>query len=320
MKFSKDLIKLDADKTIGTMVDKLKEQVLVDLKRRGAVVGTSGGIDSAVTTALCAKAFGPDNVIGILMPDKDNSPESVSLAIELAQKFGYKYIVKDLTAALEGAECYKMRDDGFRQVFPEWSDGWKAKIVLPQNILESNRLNVYRLAIESPDGNKMEKRLPLKAYLQIVAASNLKQRMRMATVYYYAEANNYAVIGTANKNEYQQGFFVKYGDGGFDVGPIANLYKTQVFQLAKCLNVPEEIQKRTPSTETYPSEVSQAEFFFGLDFPTMDLLWLAKDNGFPAPEVASVMQLTCEQVERVWADIEQKRRTTEYLRMAPMGV
>ena len=320
MKFSKDLIKLDADKTIGTMVDKLKEQVLVDLKRRGAVVGTSGGIDSAVTTALCAKAFGPDNVIGILMPDKDNSPESVSLAIELAQKFGYKYIVKDLTAALEGAECYKMRDDGFRQVFPEWSDGWKAKIVLPQNILESNRLNVYRLAIESPDGNKMEKRLPLKAYLQIVAASNLKQRMRMATVYYYAEANNYAVIGTANKNEYQQGFFVKYGDGGFDVGPIANLYKTQVFQLAKCLNVPEEIQKRTPSTETYPSEVSQAEFFFGLDFPTLDLLWLAKDNGFPAPEVASVMQLTCEQVERVWADIEQKRRTTEYLRMAPMGV
>jgi NAD+ synthase len=166
----------------------------------------------------------------------------------------------------------------------------------------------------------MVKRIPAKAYLQIVAASNMKQRMRMLTVYFHAEANNYVVIGTANKNEYYQGFFVKYGDGGVDLTPLIEFYKTQIFQLAEYLDVPKEIQARTPSTETYPSEVSQEEFFFGLDFKTMDLLWLAKDNGFSAPEVAEVMGLKVEQVERVWRDIDQKQKTTDYLRLPPLGI
>ncbi len=233
---------------------------------------------------------------------------------------GYRYEINDISPALEGAGCYRIRDDGFRQVFPDWQPGWKAKIVLPTNILEAERLNVYRLAVESPSGEKMTKRIPVKAYLQIVAASNMKQRMRMLTVYFHAEANNYAVIGTANKNEFYQGFFVKYGDGGVDLKPLVEFYKTQVFQLAEYLDIPKEIQARTPAAETYPSEVSQEEFFFGLDFKTMDLLWYAKDNGFPAPEVAEVMGLTVEQVERVWRDIEQKQRTTEYLRMPPLGI
>jgi NAD+ synthase len=320
MGFSKDLIKLDAEKVTCKIVEKLRSQVYFDLKRQGAVVGTSGGVDSAVTAALCVRAFGPEKVLGIIIPDKDNSEESVKLAIENAGKFGYKYIINNITAALDGAGCYKMRDDGFRQVFPDWETGWKAKIVLPQNILDMDHFNIFRLAVESPDGKKMEKRLPRQAYLEIVAASNMKQRMRMLTVYYHAEANNYAVVGTANKNEYFQGFFVKYGDGGFDVGPLSHLYKTQIFQLAKHLDIPEGIQKRTPSTETYPSEVSQEEFFFGLDFATLDLLSLAKDEGYSADEVAPVMRLTGEQVERVWRDLNQKQRTTEYLRLPPLGV
>ena len=320
MKFSKDLIKLDCEKYVDDLVARLKQQVFVQMKRQGAVVGTSGGIDSAVVAALCVRAFGPQKVVGIIMPDKDSSPDSRKLATELAAKFGYDYFVNDVTDALRGAGCYRYRDSAFREVFPQWQEGWKAKIVLPTNVLDSDRINVYKLAVESPEGEKTEKRLPLKAYLQIVAASNMKQRIRMLTLYYHAEARNYAVIGTANKNEYDQGFFVKYGDGGVDIKPIAGLFKTQVFQLAEYLGVPESIRSRTPTTDTYPDEVSQEEFFFCLKFLTMDLLWLAKEQGFPSQEVADVMKLGADQVERVWRDLEQKQRTTEYLRMPPLGI
>jgi NAD+ synthase len=318
MKFSRDLIKLDCEKTVNVLAEGLKNQVYSELKRQGAVVGTSGGIDSAVVAALCARIFGPEKTLGIILPDKDSSADSKALGIELAETFGYKYEINDVTAGLKGAGCYEYRDSAFRQVFPDWREGWKAKIILPTNILESNRFNIFRLAVESPQGEKMEKRLPLKAYLQIVAASNMKQRIRMLTLYYHAERLNYAVIGTGNKNEHDQGFFVKYGDGGADCKPIAHLYKTQVFQLAEYLGVPKSIRDRTPTTDTYPSEQTQEEFFFGLEFEIMDRLWYAKEGSFPSKEVAEVMGLTVEQVERVWRDLDQKKRTTDYLRMPPL--
>jgi NAD+ synthase len=320
LKFSKDIIKLDCEKTVNELIEKMKQQTYVDLNRQGAVIGTSGGIDSSLVAALSAKAFGPKRMYGVMLPDKDSSPDSQNLGKELAETYGYKYEVNDVTEALKGAGCYKYRDAAFRQVFPDWQEGWKAKIVLPTNILESNRLNVYRLAIETPDGEKMEKRLPLKAYLQIVAASNMKQRIRMLTLYYHAERLNYAVMGTGNKNEHMQGFFVKYGDGGADTKPIAHLFKTQVFQLAEYLGVPAGIRERTPTTDTYPSEQTQEEFFFGLKFQTMDLLWIGKEKGFSSDEVAEVMDLTSEQVERVWKDIDQKQKTTEYLRAQPLEI
>ena len=318
MRFSKDLIKLDCPKVIDELVERLKDNVYTKFRRQGVVVGTSGGVDSSVVAALCVKAFGPDKVLGVIMPDRDNTPESTELAVNLANSLGYEYVINDVTEPLKAAGCYKNRDDGFRMIFPEWKEGWKAKIVLPSNILESDRINVYRLAVESPDGQRMDKRLPLKAYLQIVAASNMKQRIRMLTLYHEAERRNYAVIGTANKNEYEQGFFVKYGDGGVDIKPIVGFYKTQIFQLAEYLDVPEEIRSRTPSAETYPSDVSQEEFFFGLDFKIMDQLWFAKESGFAIDEVAEVMGLTVDLVERVWHDLDQKKRTTEYLRRPPV--
>ncbi len=318
MGFSKDLIKIDCSRTFVELCEWLKTQIYVTLKRQGAVVGVSGGIDSSVVVALCTRALGPERVVGISMPDKDNTASSRDLAKELADKFGFTYLTVDITSALDGAGCYKLREEGFREVFPDWREGWKAKIILPQNILESGRLNVHRLAIESPSGEKREKRVPLGAYLKIVAASNMKQRMRMSTLYYQAEARNYAVIGTANKNEHAQGFFVKYGDGGVDLRPLGKFYKTQVFQLAEYLGIPDEIRRRTPSTETYPSEVSQEEFFYGLNFTIMDLLWLAKEGKHDIGQVAEVMGLTPDQVGHVWRDLDQKQRTTEYLRMAPV--
>ncbi len=317
MEFNREILNLDCEKETRRIVNFLREHVLTNFKRAGAVVGISGGIDSSVVAALCARAFGAEKVIGIAMPEKESSSVSSPLAENLANKFGITYLVEDITPILEGAQVYRKRDDAIRQLIPEYGEGWKCKIVLPQNLLETGGLNFFSVAVESPDGEVITKRLPPKNYLQIVAASNYKQRTRMMTLYYHAEKHNYCVIGTGNKNEHEQGFFVKYGDGGADVKPIAHLYKTQVFQLGKYLGVPEDIIKRTPTTDTYSAEVTQKEFFFRLDFETMDLIWYALENRIPNEKAASVLNLTPEQVERAQKDIHQKYKSTEYLRALP---
>ncbi|MCK5076976.1 MAG: NAD(+) synthase, partial [Calditrichia bacterium] len=155
---------------------------------------------------------------------------------------------------------------------------------------------------------------------QIVASSNFKQRARMSMLYYHAERLNYAVMGTGNKNEHEEGFFVKYGDGGADVKPIAHLFKSQVYQLAQKLDVPEEIQKRIPTTDTYTAECTQEEFFFRLPYQILDTMWFGMENNYPIEEVAKVMDLSVEQVKRVWGDIERKIKATEYLRMHPLEI
>jgi NAD+ synthase len=290
------------------------------MRRYGGVVGISGGIDSSTVLALCVRAFGPEKVAAIAMPDKDSDPESEPLARQLANHFGVKPIVEDITPALEGAGCYTRRDGAVKNVYPDYDPekGYKSKIVLPQDLLDQDRLNVFYLTVVTPAGEEVSQRLPVRDYLQIVAASNLKQRTRMSTLYYHGESRNFAVIGTANKNEHGQGFFVKYGDGGVDIQPIAHLFKTQVYQLAEYLDVPEDIRVRPPTTDTYSAHCTQQEFFFRLPFEMMDLLWYAKENEVPVADVAEVMELTEDQVQRAFNDFTRKERTTEYLRMTPI--
>jgi NAD+ synthase len=259
-------------------------------------------------------------VIGVILSEKDSGPESEIFTRELAAHYVIEPILEIITSVLDGFGCYPRRDEAIQRVFPEYDPnaGYTAKIVLPQNLLDEDTLNIFSLTVISPDDEEKTKRLSLKDYYQIVAASNFKQRTRMAMLYYHAEVNNYAVIGTGNKNEHDQGFFVKYGDGGADIKPIAHLYKTQVYQLAQYLGIPEEIQQRTPTTDTYRAHSSQEEFFFRLPFETMDLLWFAQENNYPISEVAQVMGLTEVQVQRAFNDFSRKKRTTEYLRRAPI--
>jgi NAD+ synthase len=233
MSFSKSDINLDVQKETDKIVNQLKDDVFHKLKKRGAVVGISGGIDSSVVLALCAETFGPNKVLGVMMPEQDSNPDSRELATTLANKFDVAYVVEDMTQAVDGFDCYRRRNEAIKTIFPEFNDSYKAKIVLPANILEKDTLNIFQLMIIAPDGKEKTERLPLKEYLQIVAASNFKQRSRMSMLYYHAEARNWAVVGTGNKNEHELGFFVKYGDGGADVKPIAHLFKTHVFQLGK---------------------------------------------------------------------------------------
>lgn len=317
MAFTKDSLKIDAEKVVDELCQTMRNQIRKDLKKTGAVIGISGGIDSSVCAALAARALGPKRVVGIMMPETDSSPESEQLARELAGTFGFETIKENISAGLAGLGCYERRDEAVKSVFPEFDNSYTSKITIPSNILEKDSFNFFNLTIANKDGEKV-KRLPLDAYLQIVAASNLKQRLRMTTLYFHAEKRNWAVVGTGNKDEHMQGFFVKYGDGGADLKPIAHLFKIQVYQIAEFLGVPKEIIKRTPTTDTYSAEVTQEEFFFGLDFYTMDMLWHAMETGVPAAEAATVLGISTEQAEKGYANIQRKITATEYLRMLPL--
>lgn len=284
------------------------------------MVGISGGIDSSVVLALCARAFGPDKVVGLLLPEKESSPESAQLARELADTFQVQPVTEDITGALEGYGCYQRRNEAIRRVVPQYQPGWNVKIVLPGDLLDQGTLNVFQLVATDPQGNEYRQRLPLREYYQIVAASNFKQRTRTNLLYYYAELHNYAVIGTPNKNEHDLGFFVKYGDGGYDFAPIRHLFKTQVYQLAAYLGVPESICTRPATTDTYPGGGTQEEFFYRIPFELLDCIWLGYEKGISEQEIADGLELNKEQVKRVVDDIIRKKRTTEFLRNAPMGI
>jgi NAD+ synthase len=312
-------LQIDLPATTSTISDVIRRQVLGDLKRKGAVVGISGGIDSSVVAALCARAFGPDRVLGLLMPERHSSPDSLRLGKVLASTLGIDTVTVDIADILEAAGCYRAQDDAIRSVVPEYGTGWCCKLVIP-SILAGERLNVTRLTVQAPDGATKTVRLSPGAYLQLVAATNYKQRVRKMTEYFHADRLNYAVAGTPNRLEYDQGFFVKQGDGAADFKPIAHLYKTQVYALARYLDLPAEICARPPTTDTFSMAQTQDEFYFALPYAQMDLCLFALNHQIPAAEVAPVVGITEEQVLRVFRDIEAKRRATRYLHLPPQLV
>jgi NAD+ synthase len=317
--FSKESLRLDADQEIARIAAKIREVVLHDLHRRGVVVGISGGIDSSVVLALCVEALGAQRVVGLIMPELESSPASAALAGELANHFGIQTVTEDITQALAAFDCYERRNEAIRRIFPQFQQGWGVKIVLPNDLLTQGTLNVFQLVVTTPQGAELRQRLTPAEYLQIVAASNFKQRVRTTYLYYHTELRNYAVLGTPNKNEHALGFFVKGGDGLYDFAPIRHLFKTQVFQLAESLGVPESIRSRPPITDTYPGGGTQEEFFFRLPFEILDTIWFGHEQQVPVENIAAAVELTAEQVLRVIKDINTKQMTTNILREPPKG-
>lgn len=322
MKFSKHSLDLDPAAETDRIVECLRRNVRQIMRRHGAVVGVSGGVDSAVVLALSVRAFGADKVCAVLMPDKDSEPLSAQLGREVAAHYAVEPILEDITAALDGFGVYRKRDQAIRRHVPEYdaSFGFKAKVVLPPNLLEDGSLNVFSVTVVRPDGSTVSKALPAADFLEIMAASNFKQRSRMSVLYYHAEIRRFAVMGTANRNEHDQGFFVKHGDGGVDIHVIGHLYKTQIYQLARHLDVPESIRRRPPTTDTYSAPSTQEEFFFRLPFAILDPLMHARERGVPAAAAAEALGLTEIQVRRVFDDLERRLRTTSYLRLPAVEI
>jgi NAD+ synthase len=312
-----DLLRIDAERTVDRITGAIRTQVQ-ELRRKGAVVGLSGGIDSSVVTALAARALGPRRVLALLMPERESSAESLMLGRLLAARFQVEMIVEDITPILDASGCYRRRDEMIRSVIPAFGPGFKSKIVLPD--LGTGSYRIYSVVVQSPEGIETRARLTPEAYLGIVAATNFKQRVRKMLEYYHADRLNYAVLGTPNRLEYDQGFFVKNGDGAADLKPIAHLYKTQVYQLAEFLGVPEAIRIQPPTTDTYSLSQSQEEFYFSLPYDKMDACLYARNHAMPPEDVARATGLTKEQVEHAYSDIETKRRTTNYQHAAPLLV
>jgi NAD+ synthase len=314
--FSAEVLRLDPAVETERIAAWMRSQ-LQTLRKRGAVLGLSGGVDSSVVAALCARALGRDKVLGLFMPERDSSPDALRLGRLAAEAAGIPGALEDIAPMLEAAGCYARQEEAIRAIVPGFDSGWKCKLVMP-SILEGERLNVSRLVVRDPHGEEQSVRLTAQAYLQLVAATNYKQRVRKMTEYYHADRLNYAVAGTPNRLEYDQGFFVKQGDGAADFKPIAHLYKTQVYALAHALDLPEEIRRRPPTTDTYSMAQTQEEFYFALPYDRMDLCLYGYNHGVPAADVAPAVGLQPAQVERVYKDIEAKRRATRYLHTPPL--
>jgi len=317
--FRSELLKLDCEKEADRIGALLREVVLRRFRKKGVIVAMSGGIDSSVVAALSVRALGKDRVLGLLMPERDSAAETLSLSRGLAEHLGIRHAHEDITPILEAAGCYRRRDEAIRRVIPDYGPGCKSKIVLPP-VADNERFRLFTVVAQHPDGRVTEALLDLEAYLGIVAATNFKQRTRKMLEYYHADRLNYAVAGTPNRLEYDQGFFVKLGDGAGDVKPIAHLYKTQVYRMAEFLGLPKAICSRPPTTDTYSLPQSQEEFYFSLPYDKMDLVLFGKNNGYSPAEISQGVGLTPEQVDRVFRDIEGKRRVAQYLHAPPVLV
>lgn len=312
----KDVLKINEQEEIDKISASIRDSLRRKLNRRGLVVAISGGVDSAVCAALCVEALGKNKVFGLLLPETDSSSASVTLGKKLADQLGIEYLVQDIAPTLEGIGCYEWRDEAIKSIFPDYNDTWKSKITISGGA--EGKINHFMVVVQTPEGEIKQERMGLKEYLQIVAATNYKQRIRKTVEYFHADRLNYAVVGTPNRLEYDQGFFVKNGDGSADIKPIAHLYKTQVYALAKYLNLPEEICTAAPTTDTYSMPQGQDEFYFALPYDKMDLALWGLNHNVPASELAELLECSEAQAQFVYNDILSKRKTTSYQHARPI--
>lgn len=310
------LLQIDTAREAARICDAIRRDLRETLRRRGAVVAVSGGIDSAVALGLTVQALGSKRVLALLLPERDSSPETLVLGRRVAERFGTEWVEEDITGVLESLGHYRRYDEAVRAVVPEYGEGWTSKLTT-SNVLTGTGYTVFSLVARSPQGRTVTRRVPLQPYLEVLAAMNFKQRVRKVLEYHHAERRHYAVVGTPNRLEYELGFFVKQGDGAADLKPIAHLYKSQVYQLAAHLRVPPEVIARPPTTDTFSMPQGQDEFYFSLPYPQMDLCLYARNRGLPPEEAAGLVGLSADHVRRVYADIDRKRASTRYLHRAP---
>lgn len=320
MKFSKDIILSNPEYETDLVRDFLSAQVKGVPKRDGIIVGVSGGVDSAVVASLAVRAVGKENVLGLILPEKESNPISAEYAVKVINSLGIEHIKVELTESVASFDAYKNRDKVIKEIFPDYTPEYKFNIYLPQNLLDVDRYNFYTLRVDDGKGNIREKRLTKKQLLAITAAANVKIRSRMIALYYWGEQENYLVAGTTNKTEFILGDYCKFGDGGTDVECISHLYKTNIYELAEYLEVPKEIRERTPSPDTFSLPVSDTDFYFCLPFNILDPLLYAWQYNISAAETASALDLGEDQVKRAFRDFQSKHASTEHIRVLPASI
>ena len=315
--FSKDILVIKDIQNLTKLLENfIRKQTFEDYRKRGIIIGISGGIDSAVAAALACNAVGNENVLGIILPEKESNRESQELAKTLCNKLKIKYVVEDITQILESGSVYQIREKIVQKLFPEYNNSCKYRLIFRENF-DNDGLSIPYLEIQDARNQIHKIKVSLDDYLTMTAATNIKHRTRMSRLYYHAEKNNFLVCGTTNKAEFQQGYFVKYGDGGVDIEPLVNLFKTQVYQLAEYLNVPSEIIQREASPDTWSFDISDEEFFFSLTYDIIDLMLYAREKSIPLNEVCSILELDEDKVKRILKSQERKWNSSKTSRTFP---
>ncbi len=314
MIFNRDVLKIDPAQELDKLSKFIVDQVNVVFRRKGVVVGLSGGIDSAMISAVSVHALGKEKVVGLILPESESNPVSSEFAFKHAQEMGIEHRRIDITPTVDSVVNYKWRDEFLQKLIPEYRPGYRYNISLPTDLLERDTFSFYMLQVQMPDGEIKKKRMNLDEFRAITSFANIKIRARMLHLYAEAERRNLLVIGTTNRTEFILGDFCKYGDGGTDIEPITHLYKNQIYQLADYLKVIPEIIKRQPSPDTFSLPVTDQEFFFRISFDNLDHLLYAWENKIPEGEAAKALDLSEDAVKRAYKDFTSKFRTTAHLR------
>ena len=305
---------VNPQQTIDDICDFICKEISEGFKKSGAVIGLSGGIDSAVTANLCKNALGEEKVLGIILPEKESDFESEIHARKFAENLNIRTETVDITQILETFGVYEKKENIIKEKFPNFNSNCKYRMVVPSNIE-----NVGIPFLEILDENNVLHKLKVSSsdFLTITAATSIKHRVRMTMLYFFAEKNNYAVIGTTNKSEYLQGYFVKYGDGGSDIEPIVNLYKSQVYQLGKILKVPKEIISKDASPDVWSFSTSDKEFFYSIPYDLVDLILYAREKKLSNKEIQENSNLSVEEIEKLVHLQNQKERKSQHMREIP---
>jgi len=296
----------------------IKETVRNQFKKDGIVIGVSGGVDSAVVAALAVDALGPDRVYGLILPEKESSPSSRELGIDLCKALKIRYEEVPITPMLESFTIYNKKEALIRELFPHYDPAiHTTSLSRPPMIAAEKVLNIPSLILLKDRQAISTKRLSASQFLYVLSLQNVKQRTRMIVEYMHAEKMNYAVCGTTNKTELLTGFFVKYGDGGVDLEPIANCYKLQVYKLAELLGIDKRIISRAPSPDTWSHFTSDEEVSLRIPYDILDQLLYAEENHLPLEIIQNSTKLDKLQIEWAKKHILSLKNAARVLQLSP---
>jgi len=311
-----DKIKIrNLEKTTNQISDFIKNEISNSFQKSGAVIGLSGGIDSTVTTALCAKSLNSEKILGVIMPEKESDSTSEIHAKEVAQHYGIKTKVIDITPILESFEVYQNKENIIKEKFSDFNINCKYRVVSPSKL--ENSIGIPFLEILDEKNNQHKLKISTSEFLTLIAATSIKHRVRMTMLYFQAEKNNFCVLGTTNKSEYQQGYFVKYGDGGADIDPLVNLYKSQIYQIGEFLQIPNIILTKDASPDVWSYTTNDQEFFYSVPYHVVDLILYAQENNLSINEVQKLSNLSEENIKTLMRVHEQKHTKSQHMRETP---
>ncbi len=321
MKNSTNQLKLKNINLISNKLSKFIKSYTIDtLGKKGVVIGLSGGLDSSVTAALATKSLGSENVFGLIMPEKESSPQSQKLAKLLVNQLKIKSEVVDITKILDSYDIYNIREKIVKKYFSKFNKNCKYRLSVPKFDPKKSKLRIPFLEIQDNKNNIHQFNLNSQDFSTLYSATSIKHRTRMAMLYFYAEKNNLSVVGSTNKSEYIQGYFVKYGDGGVDLEPIQNLYKTQVYDLGRHLKIPSKILSRKASPDTWSFETTDEDFFFGISYENLDIILHERENGIEPKKIEKITGLKTTEIKTITKYLDKRKKSTSHMRKSPSSI